>query len=129
MSTAPDGEATTRHGVAPGACALSRLDRIRIGIVVVLLGMTIAWFNLFPRYQQSGEDLQHNGRFERGLEDWSVRGPAGAVSVDAGSARLELANPDRTARLSQVLVLGPEQRTLGMTFEASSRGVVPGNLT
>jgi hypothetical protein len=42
---------------------------------------------------------------------------------------LAVVDPERAARLSQVLVLGPEQRTLGLTVEVSSEGVVPGDLS
>ena len=54
-----------------------------LSVVTVLVGVT------YSRYRSVGPELLVNGDFSRGLEDWRVSGPSGAIAVE----------PPRTVRL------------------------------
>ena len=126
MTLGSNGGETTERDEAPETRALSRPALVRVGIIALLLGLTIGWFNLFPRYERSGDELLRNGRFDHGLEGWTVQGPADAISVADGTVTLALDDSRRSARMSQVLTAGPEQRTLGLSVEVATEGVKAG---
>ncbi len=126
MSLGPDPGETAWRGEDTRTRALSRPALVRIGVVALLLGLTVGWFNLFPRYERSGDELLRNGQFDRQLEEWSVHGPADAISVTSGSAILENRNPKRSVRISQAFPLRPEYRILGLEVDVSTEGLESG---
>lgn len=126
MTLAPDNGETMWRDQGAGPRAQPRWEFIRIGAVVVLIGLTIGWFNLVPRFERSGDELLRNGRFERALEGWTVQGPADAVSVADGTVTLALDVPGRSIWMSQTLTPGPEQRALGLSVEVATEGVAAG---
>ena len=44
--------------------------------VTVVLGVT------YSRYRSVGPELLVNGDFSRGLDDWRISGPSGAIAVE-----------------------------------------------
>jgi VanZ family protein len=126
VTIGPDSGQTTWRDQGAGTRTQPRWEFIRIGAVVVLIGLTIGWFNLVPRFERSGDELLRNGRFEHALEGWTVQGPADAVSVADGTVTLALDAPGLSVGMSQTLTPGTEQRALGLSVEVATEGVTAG---
>ncbi len=100
----------------PQVCMLAALS---------LLLMTVALFELAPRYDIAGPRLLNNGDFEGGLKGWTAQGVKGAVTADNGVAVLNNHDPSRSVNILQTLAAVPGQEHL-LTAEAATKGVRQG---
>jgi VanZ family protein len=89
--------------------------------VTVVLGVT------YSRYRSVGPELLVNGDFSRGLDDWRISGPSGAIAVEQPrTVRLQSADVEHYVGLTQSIHDAGKYELLELSGTIRTEAVVAG---
>lgn len=96
-----------------------------IAVAVLIVG-TIAFFNLYDRYEPYGPELLSDPSFTEGFEKWTISGRGDAQLLEDGTVILQAAAPNKGVAVRQYLADPTRHRLVRLKGELRSKNIQMG---